>query len=361
MTQPIVVVLGMHRSGTSLLANILNVLGIDFGQQLLPANLHNEAGYWEQTEIYQTQEALLHCLGRNWSGPAWTNPFPLEWHRVPELQPFKDQLIAIIRKELAQTKGVWGFKDPRTSRLLPLWKEIFDELQLEPLYLLAVREPSAVVESILKRDGLPASRAELLWLLHNHEAVRDAGAGLRLVVDYDRWFTAPREQSRVVAEALNLPWPDSADTLVAEIQQRIRPELRHCQAPLASSLLPFVTETYAALRHAAFTGTHAGLCDLQTHIERALSLCTPWLEAINEVAFSRQTAGVVRKDGQAASFPGRDEFDEPRYLSAHQDVAEAVRQEQCASGWDHFVHYGFAEGRCWFQNTGRSGRSHANE
>src|SRR5215510_8648831 len=70
--RPIVVVLGMHRSGTSLLANLLTALGVDLGGNLLPADANNQAGYWEQQEIYHTQDALLEQLSGNWPGFAWT-------------------------------------------------------------------------------------------------------------------------------------------------------------------------------------------------------------------------------------------------------------------------------------------------
>src|SRR5215831_10796686 len=135
----IVVVLGMHRSGTSLLANLLTVLGVDLGENLLNADLNNQAGYWEQKDICRTQDDLLQQLGRRWIGPAGTVPFPAAWWQLPEIIPFKKRLTEIVRTEISKTNGLWGFKDPRTSRLLPLWKEIFADLNLEPLYLISVR------------------------------------------------------------------------------------------------------------------------------------------------------------------------------------------------------------------------------
>jgi hypothetical protein len=289
----IVVILGMHCSGTSLLANLLTVLGVDLGENLLPANPYNEAGHWEQEEIYKIQDALLQQLGRHWNGPAWTYPFPFEWGQRTAIRPFKDQLISIVRGEIEKANGIWGFKDPRTSRLLPLWKEIFAELGLDPLYLLAVRQPAAVVESVLKRDKLPASRTELLWLLHNLDAVRDTGDQLRLVVDYDGWFTHPREQARAVARALDLTWPDAEDERLAMVRERIRPDLRHCQTTRPLSL-PFVSETYNVLKNAAATGQIPGeLRRIDEDVRRALSLCEPWASAVKELvcAQSARTTG----------------------------------------------------------------------
>src|SRR5581483_5957853 len=278
----IVVVLGMHRSGTSLLANLLNLLGVDLGENLLAADGNNPAGYWEQNQIILSQDALLEQLGRRWIGLAGTVPFPTDWWKLPAIRPFKEQLSGIVRAEIAQAKGLWGFKDPRTSRLLPLWQEIFQELNLEPVYLLSVREPSAVVESVMKRDEIPGSRAELLWLLHNLDAIRDAGDRLRLIVDYDRWFTHPREQAESVRRALELPGAIT-DDLLATLRERIRPELRRCKtAPRLT--LPFVAETYALLQRGAADGAlPAELPQLDREVRRALALTEPWSSVVNEL------------------------------------------------------------------------------
>jgi hypothetical protein len=227
--KPVVVVLGMHRSGTSLLANLLAELGVDLGSELLAADYHNQAGYWEQAEINRLQDSLLQRLAGNWSGPAWMNPLPLAWERLAaaECRREMEQLKQVVQGEIARARGVFGFKDPRTSRLLPVWRQIFSELNLEPRYLLAIREPSAVAASLARRDQISRVHAESLWLAYNLDALRDAGGQLLGVVDYHRWFTEPREQIRTLAQALNLSWQDRADELMNRVEPHIRPDLRH--------------------------------------------------------------------------------------------------------------------------------------
>jgi GT2 family glycosyltransferase/glycosyltransferase involved in cell wall biosynthesis/Tfp pilus assembly protein PilF len=274
----VVVVLGMHRSGTSLLTSLLTELGVDLGEKLMPANTDNEAGFWEQIEIYRTQDRLLHQLRKSWQGQAWMNPFPLDWGQLGAVdrQRFKAELSAIVREEMSKAKGIWGFKDPRTSRLLPLWKEVFAELGVEPSYILAIRHPADVAASIVKRDKVAASHAELLWLLHNLDAVRDSGDQLRLVSSYDRWFTHPREQARAVTRALNLPPPGDEDQLLLAVSRRIRPDLRHWQTQRPSSV-PFVTETYQLLERASATGRlPEELRRIDAEARRALAKCEPW-------------------------------------------------------------------------------------
>jgi hypothetical protein len=251
--QQIIVVLGMHRSGTSLLTNLLNILGVDLGEDLLAGDRGNEMGYWENESIYRTQDDLLNDLARDWGDCGLAYPFAIDWKRLPELQSYKEKLISIVRAEIAAAEGIWGFKDPRTCRLLPLWKQIFAELELEPLYVLAVRDPAVVADSLLKRDGLDPLHAELIWLLHNLDAIRDAGQDLRIVVEYDRWFTAPREQALAVAKALDLPWPADDSDLIERLTNTIRSDLRRSKARRTCSL-PFVARTYETLKQAAVTG-----------------------------------------------------------------------------------------------------------
>jgi hypothetical protein len=215
--RPIVVVLGMPRSGTSLLTNMLDGLGVELGENLVGADANNQAGYWEQEEICQTQEELLRHLRRRWVDPTGTMPLPSEWWRMPEIQRFKDRLAAIVSAEVSRRDQIWGFKDPRTSRLLPMWQEIFIELKFVPIYLLAIRQPESVVESMAKLYKIPASRVELLWLLHNLDAVRDTGDKLRLVVDYDLWFTQPEKQARTFLDALGLRWNGTTAELLAGV------------------------------------------------------------------------------------------------------------------------------------------------
>jgi hypothetical protein len=250
--QRVVVVLGMHRSGTSLLANLLSVLGVELGEDLLPGDSCNEMGYWENESIFRAQDALMNHIAKDWGSCGLAYPFAIDWQRAAEMKPFKDKLISIVRAEIKAAKGIWGFKDPRTCRLLPLWKEIFNELDLEPLYVLAVRDPAVVADSLAKRDGFDPLHSELIWLLHNLDVIRDIGDDLRLVVNYDRWFTEPREQALAVAKALDLDWPADDSDLIARVTGTIRPDLRHSTASRRCSL-PFVASTYEMLKKAAAT------------------------------------------------------------------------------------------------------------
>jgi len=192
--QQVVVVLGMHRSGTSLVGSILQSLGVFLGEDLIIPDLNNQAGYYEHAEIVRLHAELLEIIDRRWTGPKGTLDYPDNWWRSPAVEPIANQLKEIVRSEIAKAEGIWGFKDPRVSRLIPLWKCIFEELEVEPIYVLSVRDPLAVAGSVLRRDAIDPSQAQLLWLVHNLNAIADSGNRLKCIVDYDRWFTDPAQQ-----------------------------------------------------------------------------------------------------------------------------------------------------------------------
>src|SRR3546814_15155293 len=107
-----VLVLGMHRSGTSALTRVLNLLGVALGRQLMQAAAgNNETGFWEHQDAVDAHEALLAAFGMRWSDPR---RLPDGWEETPAA----DTARAAIRPTIAaQFDGVplWGVKEDRKS------------------------------------------------------------------------------------------------------------------------------------------------------------------------------------------------------------------------------------------------------
>src|SRR5467141_3160443 len=121
----VVVILGADRTGTSLCTNILSALGMRLGPRLLPGDQFNENGYFEEPEIYRVHELILAALERSWDMLEAIYPFPPQWWQLPTMDPFRDALVDLVRRRSSEGPGIWGFKDPRTATLLPLWNEVF--------------------------------------------------------------------------------------------------------------------------------------------------------------------------------------------------------------------------------------------
>ena len=252
MKRPIVVILGMHRSGTSLTANFMDAIGIDVGQDLMPADESNAAGYWESTTIFDIHHKILAAMNCTWQNPP--PHLPAGWRSNSDIGQLKSGLLEFVRSECERTDKIWGFKDPRTAVLLPLWQDIFDELQLEPHYILAVRHPGSVAASLSRRDGLSSSSSQALWLRTNLDSLSHTGNHLRAIVDYDRWFDSGFEQAHTVIDALNLSGSISEAQIAEALDRVILPGLRHHSSEKQVECSPIVMRFYSLLCRAAADG-----------------------------------------------------------------------------------------------------------
>jgi len=161
-----IVLTGMHRSGTSLLARFLNDAGIDMGDRLLGATRGNPFGHFEDEEILEFHRKTLRANGtgvRPWR--------PRGMPRISDEIRREARALAQARRE----KGVpWGWKEPRTTLLLELWEPIIPEAR----YLLVYRDPSEVCDSLARRgDYSPAdwyrqSKSFYAWLVYNRNLLR---------------------------------------------------------------------------------------------------------------------------------------------------------------------------------------------
>lgn len=142
-----IVVLGMHRSGTSAIAGFLASSGVFFGNNLLEPQEDNPKGFFENKSILQINENILKILGSKWDD---VNDLPNDWHKREEISIFKINIKEIIKNDL--NKDVFGLKDPRVSILLPLYLEVFSEMEVEPLFLIIKRKKIEIFKSLEKRN-----------------------------------------------------------------------------------------------------------------------------------------------------------------------------------------------------------------
>ena len=193
-------VLGMHRSGTSAVARALNLCGVALGDALMPARADNPAGFWEHAEVVQVHDALLAALGMAWDDPR---PMPVGWLDSDGARQAQDALEAIVRRDFAQVP-LWAVKDPRLCRLVPLWRRMLAGLDIQVRALLVGRHPGEVAASLAARDGLAVETSGLLWARHLLDAVGDTGGLRRVAVDYDALLRDPQAELARIADGLDL-------------------------------------------------------------------------------------------------------------------------------------------------------------
>jgi hypothetical protein len=154
------VVTGMHRSGTSMVANYLQLCGVDIGEDLQPGDVGNPKGYYEDVDILRFHQDLLAYFK--------LGTFPTSDQDISRPVPpqFRRRAREIVERKA--DSQAWGWKDCRTSLFLPFWREMIPEVN----FLFLFRHPVSVVDSLLRRGTDPSlvrhpATAFQSWRLHN--------------------------------------------------------------------------------------------------------------------------------------------------------------------------------------------------
>lgn len=243
-------VLGMHRSGTSALARVCNLLGADLGDRLMPAKEDNERGFWEQEDVVVLHEALL----RQICG-LWRDVFPLapDWLSHSAVPPFQEKLNTVLQ-ELFSDTPLWGIKDPRLSLTFPAWEPVLASRGATPVALLALRHPLEVAASLNKRDGIEHSTGFAIWLHYTLMAELHSRSMPRAVVSYPDLLANWQSTLQTAADRIGITWPRAPQDAKTDIDAFLAPELRHHTAPPDDTLPPNVARLYHSLLASAKSG-----------------------------------------------------------------------------------------------------------
>lgn len=199
------------------------MLGADPGPSLMPAGEDNPKGFWEHADIVAVHEELLERLGSSWDDEL---PLAEDWWRQASVSPYRDALRGIVQRDFARSP-LWILKDPRMCRLLPLWLEILRDVAARPHFVVSLRDPGEVARSLERRDGMPAAKAQLLWLECLLEAERWSRGYPRVTVAYDQLLADWRATSLRVVQGLSVPLRIDEPKAIAQIEAFLEPSLRH--------------------------------------------------------------------------------------------------------------------------------------
>lgn len=223
----VIVVLGMHRSGTSALARVISLLGATLPQNLMSATEANPLGYFESQTIFELHEELLRSSGTSWSDLA---PFPPDWLDSPVAEEWIERLASAVSQEFGQSP-LFVLKDPRLALLVPIWMQVFDRLAIAPCFVVSVRNPREVSASLNKSEGTSEAKSMLLWLQYMLEAERHTRDGDRVFIRYDDLLSDWRSVANSLETRLNLKFPRRARRAEAEIDSFLTRDLRHHTIP----------------------------------------------------------------------------------------------------------------------------------
>ena len=232
-----ILVLGMHRSGTSALTRIIGHLGASLPFDPMPETADNPCGYWESRSIARFNNRLLESAGTRWNDDA---PLPDAWFADPARAADEDEAATLLAAAFGDAT-LLVLKDPRVCRLLPLWRNVLARGGIESCAVIALRDPGEVARSLQARleDAAfrPAAvaapeRGLLLWLSYVLDAEARSRDMPRTVIDYSALVADWRAAVRGLVELV--PLPTITFEASTAIDAFLSPGLRRQRGPDAS-------------------------------------------------------------------------------------------------------------------------------
>jgi len=136
-----IVILGMHRSGTSMISSVVEALGVNIGDDLLPPyEKENKLGYFEDTDFISLNDSILAAAGGDWLKP------PARYKIILQGKEYEDKIKQMVTKK--HNSELWGWKEPRTAITI----ELFLPYLRNPHFIYINRSYESVAKSLKKRD-----------------------------------------------------------------------------------------------------------------------------------------------------------------------------------------------------------------
>lgn len=221
------VVLGMHRSGTSALTRVLGLLGAELPATLMPAHASNARGFFESATIFELHEKLLAEFGSSWDD---LSPMTEDWERSGRGRAYVDEMARAVEQEFGDAP-LFVLKDPRICRLVPFWREVLKALGAEPRFVLPVRNPLEVSASLARAHEMDQQRGRLLWLQHFLLAERETRGSPRVFVTYEQLVDDWRRTVGRIRDEVEIVLPRWSRRAEVEVDRFLTDALRNHVVP----------------------------------------------------------------------------------------------------------------------------------
>ena len=217
------VVLGMHRSGTSALTRVLSLSGLTLPQDLMTPAEDNPDGFWESDRISHFNNRLLEAKGTYWDDPF---SFSAEPRGQALLRPYVNEGVDLLREDFPGNLPI-VFKDPRLSLLAPFWHEVLDRAGYTPRYVISMRHPAEIARSLAKRDGFALQKSYLMWFNYMLSIERDTRMLQRCFVAYDDLLSDWPLTLDTIEKKLHIRFDRRDPAAQNAIQAALKTDLRH--------------------------------------------------------------------------------------------------------------------------------------
>lgn len=208
-------VLGPHRSGTSVITRALLCAGLDLGQQLLEPNADNPKGFFENARIVGFNDQLLKHLDRCWDYVA-----PHTWEdALANINPdWLTEAAELVRTQFSTTSDI-AIKDPRLCLLAAFWEQVLQSAGFDVQYVLVARHPVEAAESqrsryikdpVFHHVGATLAEGVLLWANYTQAALGFLAGKTFVSTAYADFVAQPESALRALSSALGAEFPEAA-------------------------------------------------------------------------------------------------------------------------------------------------------
>lgn len=175
-----VYIVGMHRSGTSAVTRLVNLMGVplsDPSDLLGAVESSNPTGHWESLALLEINDRILTTLGGAWSAPPILLP---GWERGQAMAELRRVAVRVFAA--TYRTRTWAWKDPRICLTLPFWRSCINS---RAVAILVLRHPIEIARSLETRNGFPMRYSLALWERYMRHALRNVSGLPTLVTAYD--------------------------------------------------------------------------------------------------------------------------------------------------------------------------------
>ncbi|MCB1689186.1 MAG: glycosyltransferase [Halioglobus sp.] len=220
-------VLGMHRSGTSAFTGILNLLGVNLGTKMLETQSDNPKGFFENKYVVLANDCILESFDSSWDDPL---PLPGHWPAKFKDSQLLEDVRTFLRTDIPEGE-LSAVKDPRLCRLLPFWLPLLEAEKISPRVALVVRSPLEIADSLARRNGFSMEKSLVLWMQYMLEAERSTRHLPRCFVKFESVLGEPQETIEHVFDTVGLEKPDFSEIDPERLEQFVDPDMRHHKVP----------------------------------------------------------------------------------------------------------------------------------
>jgi hypothetical protein len=245
----LVLVLGPHRSGSSITTKVLQLLGLNLGNNLVGADPNsNPLGHFEEISVLEFNEKILLACETN-----WMDPVPLKENKFFESNKneIKSDLDSLLEKLIREEK-IDALKEPRISMMLDLWEPVLEKYFEKMRIVITIRHPSEVAASLEKRDGMSRILSHQLWAQSMINILSFARAHPNYFMFYDHLISDTENEVSGLAKFLGktLVYESNKEIFQESIFQEYRHHVAQAKQPAALTLSTDIYNFLLSHKHA---------------------------------------------------------------------------------------------------------------